>query len=183
MAEDAIYGNCVGLYVELTSQIKTLDMYLKAKNELIPKGTLEHRMSLLAGYNNQLRFIDYTTAVKRGVLFKRFWGFIQEENPKIEKHIGICSNLQIAINQTQINHLEKGISSYNPTVEDHLVKTAVQKIKASAEARRVAVDGFLQTMVSVYPNRFNWSNEKAAIDSINLDVQEMNKNTNEFFEC
>lgn len=101
---------------------------------------------------------------------------------KYEHHIGNCSNLQIAVNQTQINHLKQEVMTYSPTTADHLVNIAVQKIKASAEARRVAIDGFLQTMMSFYPNRFNWDNEKAAINQVSFDMQEMHKQSKDFFE-
>lgn len=182
MAEDCIYGNCVGMYIELTIQIKQLDMYLKNKEELLPGAILEHRMPSLASYNNGLRLIDYTTMRKKNALFHRFTTFVQQEVPKVEQHIGNCSNLQIAVNQTQIDYLKQGISGYNPTSSDPLVNIAAQKIKASAEAQRVAIDGFLQTLVSFYSNRFNWENEKASINQVSYDIQEMHKKNKEFFE-
>ena len=182
MAESCIYGNCVGLYTELTVQIKQLDMYLKNRNELLPGGILEHRIPSLSSYNNALRLIDYTTMRKKNALSFRFAAFIRQEVPKVEQHIGNCSNLQIAVNQTQIDYLKQGISGYNPTSADPLVNIAAQKIKASAEAQRVAIDGFLQTMVSFYPNRFNWDNEKASINQVSYDLQEMHKKGREFFE-
>lgn len=181
-AENCIYGNCVGLYTELTVQIKQLDMYLKNKKELLPGAILEHRMPSLSSYNNALRLIDYTTMRKKNALFYRFITFVQQETPKVEQHIGNCSNLHIAVNQTQINYLKQGISGYNPTSADPLVNIAAQKIKASAETQRVAIDGFLQTLVSFYPNRFNWDNEKASINQISFDIQEMDKKSKEFFE-
>lgn len=182
IAENCIYGNCVGVYTELTFQIKQLDMYLKNKEEIFPGTILENRMSFLASYNNALRLIDYTTMRKKNVLFHRFINFVQQEVPKVEQHIGNCCNLQIAVNQTQINHLKQGILGYNPTTADPMVNMASQKIKFSAEARRVAIDEFLQTMASFYPNRFNWDNEKASINRIFLDIQEMKKKSREFFE-
>lgn len=182
MAENCIYGNCVGLYIELTIQIKQLDMYLKNKEELLPGAILEHRMPSLASYNNGLRLIDYTTMRKKNVLFHRFTTFVQQEVPKVEQHIGNCNNLQIAVTQTQIDYLKQGVSGYNPTSADSLVNIAAQKIKASAEAQRVAIDGFLQTLVSFYPNRFNWENEKASINQVSYDIQEMHKKNKEFFE-
>lgn len=182
MAENCIYRNCVGVYTELTAQIKQLDMYLKNKKELFPGAILEHRIPSLSSYNNALRLIDYTTMRKKNALFHRFTGFVQQEVPMVEQHIGICSNLQIAVIQTQMDYLRQGISGYNPTSEDLLVNIAAQKIKASAEAQRVAIDGFLQTMVSVYPNRFNWDNEKASINQVSYDLQEMHKKSREFFE-
>lgn len=181
-AENCIYGNCVGLYTELTVQIKQLDMYLKNKKELLPGAILEHRMPSLSSYNNALRLIDYTTMRKKNALFYHFIAFVQQETPKVEQHVGNCSNLHIAVNQTQINYLKQGISGYNPTSADPLVNIAAQKIKASAETQRVAIDGFLQTLVSFYPNRFNWDNEKASINQISFDIQEMDKKSKEFFE-
>lgn len=182
MAENCIYGNCVGLYTELTVQIKQLDMYLKNKEELLPGAILEHRMPSLASYNNALRLIEYSTMRKKNALFHRFTIFVQQEVPKVEQHIGNCNNLQIAVNQTQINYLKQGISNYNPTSADSLVNIAAQKIKASAEARRVAIDGFLQTLVSFYPNRFSWEKEKVSINQVSFDIQEMHKKNREFFE-
>lgn len=182
MAENYIYANCVGLYTELTFQIKQLDMYIKNKTELFPGAILEQRMPALASYNNALRFIDYTTMKKKATLPLRFSVFIQQEIPNIDRHIGNCSNLQIAVAQTQIYYLKQGVAGYNPTTADPLVNTAAQKIKASAEARRIAVDGFLQTMVSLYPNRFNWDKEKDAINQVSFDIQEMHQNRKEFFE-
>ena len=182
MAENCIYVNCVGLYTELTVQIKQLDMYIKNKAELFPGAILEKRMPVLASYNNALRFIDYATMRKNATLSLRFSAFIQQEIPNIDRHIGNCNNLPIAVAQTQVNQLKQGISGYNPTAADPLVNTAAQKIKASAEARRVAVDGFLQTLVSLYPNRFNWNREKEAINQVSFDIQEMHQNSKEFFE-
>lgn len=182
MAENCIYGNCVGLYTELTGQIKLLDMYLNNKEELLPGAILEHRMPSLASYNNGLQLIDYTTMRKKNALFYRFTTFIQQEVPKVQLHIVNCSNLQIAVDQTQINYLTQGISNHNPTSADPLVNIAAQKIKASAEARRVAIDSFLQTLISFYPNRFNWENEKASINQASYDIQEMHKKNKEFFE-
>ena len=182
IAENCIYSNCVGLYTELTVQIKQLDMYLKNRDELFPGAILEHRMPWLSSYNNNLRLIDYTTIRKKNALFHRFTSFVQQEVPKVEHHIGYCSNLQIAVNQTQIEHLKQGTMAYNPTIADPLVNIAVQKIKASAEAQRVAIDGFLQTMMSFYPNCFNWDNEKASINQVSFDMQEMHKKSKDFFE-
>ena len=119
---------------------------------------------------------------KKNALFHRFTTFVQQEVPKVEQHLVNCNNLQIAVNQTQINYLKQGISGYNPTSADPLVNIAIQKIKASAEAQRVAIDGFLQTLVSFYPNRFNWENEKASINQVCYDIQEMHKINKEFFE-
>lgn len=181
-AEDCIYNNCVSLYMELTVQIKQLDMYLDNKKELIPEQILEHRMPSLASCNNNLRFIDYTTMRKKNALFHRFVAFVQQEVPKVEQHIGNCNNLQIAITRTKIEYLEKGNGAYNPTTADPLVNIAAQKIKASAEARRVAIDGFLQTMISFYPNRFNWNNEKESIHKVSFDMKEMHRKSKEFFE-
>ena len=129
MAENCIYGNCVGLYTELTVQIKQLNMYLENKTELFPGAILEHRMPSLSSFNNTLRLIDYTTIRKKNALFHRFTSFVQQEVPKVEHHIGNCSNLQIAVNQTQINHLKQGVMTYSPTTADPLVNIAVQKIK------------------------------------------------------
>lgn len=182
IAENCIYGNCVGLYTELTAQLKQLDMYLKNKEEVLPKEILEHRMPYLSSYNNTLRLIDYTTMRKKNALFHRFTSFVQQEVPKVEQHVGNCGNLQIAVNQTKINYLEKGVMAYNPTTADPLVNIAAQKIKASAEARRVAIDGFLQTLMSFYPNRFNWDNEKDSINQISFDIQEMHRRSKDFFE-
>lgn len=182
MAENCIYVNCAGLYTELTVQIEQLDMYIKNKAELFPGAILEKRMPALASYNNALRFIDYTTMRKNATLSLRFSAFIQQEIPNIDRHIGNCNNLPIAVAQTQVNQLKQGISGYNSTAADPLVNTAAQKIKASAEARRVAVDGFLQTLVSLYPNRFNWDREKEAINQVSFDIQEMHQNSKEFFE-
>lgn len=182
MAETYIYANCVGLYTELTVQIKQLDMYIKNKAELFPAGILEKRIPALSSYNNALRVIDYTTMKKRTMLSLRFAAFIQQEVPNVDRHIGNCNNLQIAVAQTQINYLKQGVSGYTPTTADPLVNTAVQKIKASAEARRVAVDGFLQTMESLYPNRFNWNKERDAINQVSFDIKEMHQNRKEFFE-
>ncbi len=182
MAENYMYANCVGLYTELTVQIKQLDMYIKNKEELFPGAFLDHRMLALASYNNALRLIDYTTMKKRTTLPLRFSAFTQQEIPNIDRHIGNCRNLQIAVVQTQIYYLKQGISGYNPTTADPLVNTAAQKIKASAEIRRTAVDGFLQTMVSLYPNRFNWDKEKDAINQVSFDIQEIHQNSKDFFE-
>lgn len=182
MTENCIYGNCVGLYKELTGQIKQLDMYLKNKEELFPGAILEHRMPLLSSYNNNLRLIDYTTIKKKNALFHCFNTFVQQESPKVEQHIGDCNNLQIAVNQTQIDYLKQGHLSYNPRSADPLVNIAAQKIKASAEARRAAIDVFLQTLVSFYPNRFNWDNEKSSINQVSYDMQEMYKRSRDFFE-
>lgn len=182
MAENCIYGNCVGLYTELTVQIKQLNMYLENKEEILPKTILEHRMAFLSSYNNNLRLIDYTTMRKKNTLFRRFNSFVQQEVPKVEHHIGNCSNLQIAVNQTQIDQFQQGVMTSPPTTADSLVNIAAQKIKASAEAQRVAIDGFLQTMMSFYPNRFNWDNEKAAINQVSFDMQEMHKQSKDFFE-
>lgn len=182
MAENCMYANCAGLYRELTIQIKQLDMYIKDKAEVFPGTILENRIPVLASYNNAIRFIEYTTMKKKATLSLRFSAFIQQEIPNIDRHIGNCNNLPIAVIQTQVNQLEQGISGYNPTSADPLVNTAAQKIKASAEARRVAVDGFLQTLVSLYPNRFNWDREKEAINQVSFDIQEIHQNSKEFFE-
>lgn len=182
MAENCMYANGAGLYRELTVQIKQLDMYIKNKAEVFPGAILENRIPVLASYNNALRFIDYTPMRKNATLSLRFSAFIQQEIPNIDRHIGNCNNLPIAVAQTQVNQLKRGISGYNPTAADPLVNTAAQKIKASAEARRVAVDGFLQTLVSLYPNRFNWDREKEAINQVYFDIQEMHQNSKEFFE-
>lgn len=65
MAEDCIYDNCVGLYRELTVQIKQLNMYLENKAEQFPGAILDHRMPSLSSFNNTLRLIDYTTMRKK----------------------------------------------------------------------------------------------------------------------
>ena len=182
MSENSIYANCIGLYTELTVQIKQLDMYINNKTELFPGAILERRMPTLTSYTNALRFIDYTTIKKKSRFSLRFSAFIQQEIPNIDCHIANCGNLQIAVIQTQINYLKQGVSGHNPTAADPLVNTAAQKIKASAEARRTAVSEFLQTMVSSYPNRFNWNKEKEGIDKVHFDIQEMQKNREKFFE-
>ena len=182
ITENQMYTNCVGLYTELTVQIKQLDMYVKSKGDSFPKDILEYRMPVLDSYNNTLRVIDYTTMKKKNTLFLRFSSFIQQEVPKINCHMANCKNLQIAVTQTQLNHLQQGIPCYIPTTADPLVNIAVRKIEASAEARRVAVDGFLQTMVALYPNRFNWDKEKEAINQVSFDMQKMHQNSKEFFE-
>lgn len=181
-AEDCMYSNCVGLYTELTIQIKQLNMYLANKEELFPEAILEHRMPLLSSYNNALRFIDYTTICKKNVLFRRFATFVKEKVPEVEQHIGICSNLKIAVIQTQINYLNQGIQVYHLTASEPLVNIAAQKIKASAVAKRSVIDEFLKTMECFYPERFNWEAEKRSINQVSLDIQEMHKKNKDFFE-
>lgn len=182
IAENSIYGNCIGLYTELTVQIKQLNMYLENKDEIFPKAILERRMPILSSYNNALRFIDYTTMRKKNVLFNRYVSFVKHEVPNIELHIANCNNLQIAVNQTQIEYLKQGVMGYNPTIADPLVKIAIQKIIASAEVQRDIIDEFLQTMMSFYRNRFNWEKEKSSINQVSFDIQEMNRKNKEFFE-
>lgn len=181
LTEDSIYANCVGLYTELTAQIKALDMYLKSPTEVLPGALLEHRMPILASFNNALRFIDYTTLKKDNPMSKHFFNFVQLRCPDIEEHIILCGNLQIAVTQTQLNKMKQDIFGYLPTAQDPLVLTSVEKIRASAEIQRTEVKKFLQAMVCQYPNRFNWEKEEASINKVNLDLSEMHKRKDAFF--
>lgn len=181
LTEDSIYANCVGLYTELTAQIKALDMYLKSPAEVLPGALLEHRMPILASFNNALRFIDYTTLKKDNPITKQFFDFVHSRCPEIDQHIILCGNLQIAVTQTQLNKLKQGNFGYLPTAQDPLVLTAAEKIMASAEMQRTEVKKFLQAMVRQYPNRFNWKKEEESINNVNLDLSEMHKKQEAFF--
>ncbi len=181
-AEDTMYSCCNGLYVELTRQIATIDMYLKDKTATVPQNLLECRIPIISNCVNTLQFLDYSTARKKNSLTLRFKDFILEDLYNLTKHINACRYLEIAINETQILYLQSGTAGHNPTSSDSLVNTALQKIKASAEARRAEVAGFMETLHTTYPDRFGWKENKANIDKLSFDTQEMDIDSKNFFE-
>lgn len=182
IAENYIYNNCVVLYTELSLQIKQMDMYLKNKEELLPENILDNRMPVILSHNSALSSIDYTLIKKSNVFFRRFKTFIQQDVFKISEYIIACNDLHLAMNQVKMNYVSERKSSCNPRTADDLVNLVLRKIKAQAEARAVALDSFLCTMSSCFPNRFEWEKDKTVIDAVSFDIQYLHKKLQELHE-
>ena len=181
-AEDMLYGSLLGLYIELTTETKNAEMYLCNPQEGVPPNLFEHRAYVQQNYCQVLRNLDYAP-IKRTPLVTQVQMFKSNEIPCIDKHISICVNrLPMAINYVKIGCLQRNINGYIPTSNDQLVKITLQKTKADATVRLKAIEGLIIALISVYPKRYNWMNDKQAIDAINFDLKEQDAENRAFFE-
>ncbi len=180
--EDVIYNTCVGVYIELTGQIRLIEMYLNDKTAAVHGATLENRLPFLTGYSNSLRSIDYTTFDKRNAISIRYHTYVNSEFPSLSTHIGMCNYLPIAVNQSNIQYLQRGYQPPILTSAEPLINTALQKIKANAVARRTAAEGMIESLVSFYPQRFPWESDKMHINAMYMDTQQMNREHDAFFQ-
>ena len=48
--------------------------------------------------------------------------------------------------------------------------------------RLKAIEGLIIALISVYPKRYSWMNDKQAIDAINFDLKEQDAENRAFFE-
>lgn len=179
--EDSIYCNCAGLYNELIIEFKNIEMYLTNTSEIIPKTVLEYRRQLIEDYNNCLRSLDYKTFNNKNILVKQFNLFKREEIKKNYEHINMCRYLPIAIDKAKLDFLEKGITGTVFTASDNLVGSTLVKIKRSTEIRMIAIDGFLENIASIYPDRYNWKAEKEIMNAMKLNLEERERKNKEFF--
>ncbi len=180
-AEDAIFYNCAKMYALLTGHVKTLGMYLGDKREIVPSTLLEYHLPILNAHRDALSAIDYTTTTTTP-LERRFVRFKQHDLEQLRRYSDDCKQLQIAILRTQRDYIEKhGTPAYNPTSKDALVNVAMQKLRAYAEAQRVAIDGLLQFLVCVYSKRYTWHPEAA--DNVVFSFEEQKEADRQFFEC
>lgn len=181
-SEDMLYSSLLGLYIELTAETKNAEMYLSNPQEIVPSNLFGHRAHVLGNYCQILRSLDYSP-IKQTPLAKQVQVFKTNEIPCIDKHISIGVNrLPMAINYVQREYLQRSAIGYNPTSNDQLVKTTLQKTKADAMIRLKAVEGLIIALISVYPKRYNWMNDKQAIDAINFDIKEQDAENRAFFE-
>ena len=181
-SEDMLYSSLLGLYIELTAETKNAEMYLSNPQEIVPSNLFGHRAHVLGHYCQVLRSLDYLP-IKQTPLAKQIQVFITNEIPCIDKHISIGVNrLPMAINYVQREYLQRSAIGYNPTSNDQLVKITLQKTKADAMIRLKAVEGLIIALISVYPKRYNWMNDKQAIDAINFDIKEQDAENRAFFE-
>lgn len=182
LAEDMLYSSLLGLYIELTTETKKAEMYLSNPQEGVPSNLFEHRAYVLGNYCQVLRNLDYAP-IKRTPLATQVQVFKTNEIPCIDKHISIGINrLPMAINYVKIGYLQRNINGYIPTSNDQLVKITLQKTKADAMVRLKAIEGLIIALISVYPKRYNWMNDKQAIDAIKFDLKEQDDENRAFFE-
>lgn len=181
-AEDMLYSSLRGLYIELTAETKNAEMYLSNPQEIVPSNLFGYRAYVVENYCQVLRSLDYSP-IKQTPLARQFQVFKTNEISCIDKHISIGVNrLPMAINCVQREYLQRNVIGYNPTSNDQLVKITLQKTKADAMVRLKAVEGLIVALISVYPKRYNWMNDKQAIDAINFDLKEQDAENRTFFE-
>lgn len=180
-AEDTLYAVLLELYIEFSTVSGNAGMFLKKKNEIVPESLFDMRAPIISNLGMAMRNIDYNPIVKN-VLYNNIIIFKQNEVSMIDKHIILYNYLHQAVNITKIEALKKNIMTYNPISSDELVEIALKKINSDAEVRKKAVEGLINTLISQYPNRYNWQNDKKVVDSMRFDVNDMVKQREEFFE-
>ena len=181
-SEDIMYITLLNLYIELVMETKYADLYVNHPNVEVPSNVFSTRSPVIYNSVNTLRGIDYTPYIKNCILC--CWNkYRSGEFPAFDKHINWCNNnLLIAINQEKMKALRSGKGAYNPIASDHDVNITIRKIKSDAMERIKAIELFITTLVSIYPDRYNWERDRKSVDEAQVCLPMDNPEINTFFK-
>lgn len=181
LAEDALYGLLLKMYIELMGEVGNASMFLQNKSEIVPGGLLDGRAPVLSNLNASLRAFNYAP-FKKTPLYNTLVQFKQNEVSKIDVHINNLGYLHQAVVLTQLDAAKKGVLSYNPVAADYLVEIALKKIKAGAELQMKAIEGLITALAAEYPKRYNWAVDKKNFETVQFDMREQDERRKIFFE-
>ena len=181
LAEDALYGLLLKMYIELMGEVGNTTMYLQNKSEIVPAALLDGRAPILSNLNASLRIFSYEP-FKKTPLYNTLVNFKHNEVSKIDVHINNLGYLHQAVVLTQLDAAKKGVLSYNPVASDYLVEAALKKIKAGAELQMKAIEGLIAALVAEYPKRYNWAIDKKNFETVRFDLREQEERMKTFFE-
>lgn len=180
--EDLMYFSLLGLYSELVVEAKNADVYLKNPDSPVPENLFSDRLPAISGYINTLRGIDYAP-FKENDISKQWNAYKGKEIQCLDNHAIACrTHLFLAINQEKLRALERQITYYNPTAKDHDVSVTLTKMKADAVERARAIAEMQDCISTACANRYQWEEEKASLQSLEIGLPTENPRLASFFE-
>ena len=180
--EDLLYVTLLGLYSDLVVETKNSDVYLKSTNVPVPDNLYSDRLPAISGFINTLRGIDYAP-FKENDISKQWNAYRGKEFQSLDNHAIACrTHLYMAINQEKLRALDRQITYYNPTAKDHDVSVTLRKMKADAIERARAIEELQDCISTACANRYQWKEEKANLQSLEIGLPTENPRLASFFE-
>ena len=181
-AEDLMYFTLLGLYSDLVVEAKNSDVYLKNPSAPVPDNLYSDRLPAISGYINALRGIDYSPFRENDI--SRQWNtFRGQEFQCLDNHAIACrTHLFLAINQEKLRALDRQLTHYHPTSMDHDVNVTLRKMKADAIERAHAIEIMQNRISAACANRYQWKEEKANLQSLEIGLPTENPRLTSFFE-
>ena len=180
--EDLLYFTLLGLYSDLVVEAKNVDVYLKNPDSPVPNNLFSDRLPAISGYINALRGINYAP-FKENDISKQWNAYRGKEFQCLDNHTIACrTHLFLAINQEKLRALDRQITYYNPTAKDHNVSVTLRKMKADAIERARAIEAMQDCISATCANRYQWKEEKANLQSLEIGLPTENPRLALFFE-
>ncbi len=180
--EDLLYVTLLGLYSDLVVEAKNSDVYLKNPDSPVPNNLFSDRLPAISGFINTLRGIDYAP-FKENDISKQWNAYRGKEFQSLDNHAIACrTHLFLAINQEKLRALDRQITYYNPTAKDHDVSVTLKKMKADAIERARAIEKMQDCISTACANRYQWKEEKANLQSLEIGLPTENPRLTSFFE-
>ena len=172
----------LGLYSDLVVEAKNSDVYLKNPDSPVPNNLFSDRLPAISGFINTLRGIDYAP-FKENDISKQWNTYRGKEFQSLDNHAMACrTHLFLAINQEKLRTLDRQITYYNPTAKDHDVSVTLKKMKADAIERARAIEELQDCISTACANRYQWKEEKANLQSLEIGLPTENPRLASFFE-
>lgn len=179
--EMSVYMNSLCIYRELSLQIQAISFLLDNKDALVSDTILCRGAGAIDLSCTYVQSHEYVTFFSNNWFNTKLKDFREKTITKLAKYLVTCNRLPESIARTKIALLENGQSSEKITSSYPLVHITLTKLREDARAQSSAISSFLKTMETAWPKRFNWTEDKARIDSIDLHFENMAQEASEFF--
>lgn len=179
--EMSVYMNSLCIYRELSLQIQTISFLLGNKDALVSDSILCRGAGAIDLSCTYIQSHEYVTFFSNNWFSTKLKDFRKKTITKLAKYLVTCNRLPESIARTKIALLENGQSSGKITSSCPLVHIALTKLREDACAQSAAISSFLKSMEEAWPKRFSWAEDKDRIDSIDLHLEDMNREASEFF--
>ena len=177
--ESKILGNLLVLYIALHTQLSHAQMYLENNKLEIPLNLFDERGPTIDKLSKDLYSLNYDPIFKkRSKLYISFTNYRNTKFASLSDYLSMFTYFKLAINEEKSNKL-KSKQSYTPTSDSQLIRIALEKIAASAKARKNDINSVLETFPS---KRFDWAVNKENIDSNKPSHEDNEERIAQFFK-
>lgn len=167
--EDQLYSNTIFFLTNAIVVRNTLNNMLEKPNKQIVENMIENQKCIMLSSLRTICNIDYVTFRKKQNLLKK----LQELKSKYYEYEKIITNityLNLAINETKLQEIQKGNISVQVNASYDLIKRTIEEVKSDIEIIIEVFDSLMQKID--YSGRYSWKDNKEKImqqDSISLD--------------
>ena len=173
--EDQLYSNSIFLFTNAIVAKNTLNNFLDKTDKQVVENIIENQKFIMLSSLKTICNIDYATFCKNQNLFKELQE-LKNKYYEYEKLITNMTYLNLAINETKLQEVQKGIMSVQVNASYDLIKRTIIEIKQDIENIIGVCDNLIQKID--YSGRYCWKENKEKVmqqDSISFENGSLKK--------